>query len=108
MSVMISRRFVTTGDVPLFWQMTTDRRRIFMHNYKRVLLFMMLLAGTFTLLAQPTLAQSGKQVYAFYFGWWTGDSWNDGRLSDRPLVPYNSWDGAAVGRHIDEARSAGI
>lgn len=79
-----------------------------MHNYRRVLLLMMLLAGTFTLLAQPTLAQSGKQVYAFYFGWWTGDSWNDGRLSDRPLVPYNSWDGAAVGRHIDEARSAGI
>lgn len=62
---------------------------------------------TFTVI-QPAAAQSGRQVYAFYFGWWTGDSWNDGRLSDRPVVPYNSWDGAAVGRQIDEARSAGI
>jgi hypothetical protein len=61
------------------------------------------LAGT-----QPAAAQSGHQVWAYYFGWYTGDSWNDGRLVDRPAQPYNSTDGGAIGRHIDEARGAGI
>lgn len=68
----------------------------------------LLIAALVVLLAQPTLAQSSRQVYAFYFGWWTAAAWNDARLSDRPLVPYSSLDGAAIGRHIDEARSAGI
>ena len=49
-----------------------------------------------------------RQVYAFYFGWWTNESWNDGRLSDRPAELYDSRDGGAVGRHIDQAKSAGI
>ncbi|MBZ0302690.1 MAG: SH3 domain-containing protein, partial [Anaerolineae bacterium] len=49
-----------------------------------------------------------RQVYAFYFGWWTNDSWNDGRLIDKPSQPYDSRDGGAVGRQIDQAKSAGI
>lgn len=56
----------------------------------------------------PAAAQEPRQVWAFYFGWWTGDSWGDGRLLDRPAQPYDSRDGGAVGRQIDEARSAGI
>ncbi|MBZ0296815.1 MAG: SH3 domain-containing protein [Anaerolineae bacterium] len=74
----------------------------------RALLLSVLLLGVLPLWSQPAQAQSGRQVYAFYFGWWTGDSWNDGRLSDRPQVPYSSWDGAAIARQIDQARSAGI
>jgi hypothetical protein len=58
--------------------------------------------------AAPMGAQGGKQVWAFYFGWWTAESWGDGRLLDRPAAPYSSLDAGAVGRQIDEARSAGI
>jgi hypothetical protein len=58
--------------------------------------------------ATPTQAQTERQVYAFYFGWWTEGSWNDGRLIDRPAAPYDSRDAGAVGRHIDQARGVGI
>lgn len=58
--------------------------------------------------AAPMSAQGSKQVWAFYFGWWTAQSWGDGRLLDRPAAPYSSLDAGAVGRQIDEARSAGI
>lgn len=57
---------------------------------------------------QPASAQTGRQVYAFYFGWWTGESWGDGRLIDRPAAQYDSRDSGAIGRQIDEARGAGI
>lgn len=58
--------------------------------------------------AVPTQAQGGRQVYAYYFGWYSGNSWNDGRLSDRPASPYNSADGGVIARQIGEAQSAGI
>lgn len=71
-----------------------------------------LIAALFALVvgftALPAAAQEPRQVWAFYFGWWTGDSWGDGRLLDRPAQPYDSRDGGAIGRQIDEARSAGI
>ncbi|MDX1992442.1 MAG: endo-1,3-alpha-glucanase family glycosylhydrolase [bacterium] len=49
-----------------------------------------------------------RQVYAFYFGWWLAESWGDPALTDRPLEHYDSRDVGALGRHIDQARSAGI
>ena len=60
------------------------------------------------LVVMPAAAQEGRQVYAFYFGWYTGDSWGDPRLTDHPAQPYDSRDAGALGRHIDEARGAGI
>ena len=75
----------------------------------RKALFAVVLLGLLVALsALPAAAQEPRQVWAYYFGWWTGESWNDGRLIDRPLNPYDSRDGGAVGRQIDEARSAGI
>lgn len=56
----------------------------------------------------PAQAQTERQVYAFYFGWWTGESWGDERLIDRPRATYDSRDAGAVGRHIDQAKSVGI
>ncbi|HLU08974.1 MAG TPA: endo-1,3-alpha-glucanase family glycosylhydrolase [Oceanobacillus sp.] len=58
--------------------------------------------------ALPASAQEPRQVWAFYMGWYTHESWGDGRLLDRPAQPYDSRDGGAIGRQIDEARSAGI
>ncbi len=56
----------------------------------------------------PVQAAGERQVYAYYFGWYSSDSWNDGRLTDRPASPYNSADGGVIGRQVDEARGAGI
>jgi hypothetical protein len=70
-----------------------------------IVVLAVLVLGAFAL---PASAQEPRQVWAFYFGWWTGESWGDGRLLDRPALPYDSRDGGAVGRQIDEARSAGI
>jgi hypothetical protein len=56
----------------------------------------------------PVSAQDGRQVWAYYFGWYTGESWGDGRLLDRPAAPYDSRDGGAISRQISEAQSAGI
>lgn len=61
-----------------------------------------------TLLARPAEAQGGRQVWAYYMGWWTNESWSSDLLTDRPLNAYDSRDAGALGRHIDEARGAGI
>lgn len=74
----------------------------------RKLLIIVVLLVLVTLAVSPAAAQTGRQVYAFYFGWWTSESWADGRLIDRPAQPYDSRDAGALGRHIDEARGAGI
>jgi hypothetical protein len=66
-----------------------------------IILWGLLLSG------QPAQA-ANRQVYAYYFGWYSSDSWRDGRLIDRPAAPYDSRDGAVLGRHIDEAKGAGI
>jgi uncharacterized protein YgiM (DUF1202 family) len=60
------------------------------------------------LAVQPAVAQTGRQVYAFYFGWYSNDSWNDGTLLDRPATLYSSFDANAVGHQVDQARGAGI
>ncbi len=73
---------------------------------KRCLLMLTLIGVILS--AVPLAAQEGRQVYAFYFGWYTGESWGDARLADRPAAPYDSRDAGALGRHIDEARGAGI
>lgn len=49
-----------------------------------------------------------RQVWAYYFGWWGQDSWNDARLIDKPAQPYSSFDAGAIGRQIDQAKGAGI
>lgn len=74
------------------------------------LLALMLVTVVFAV--QPAEAQSGKQVWAFYMGFWIGDySWSDpdGVLTDRPAIGgYDSRDGGVAATHIDQARSAGI
>lgn len=75
---------------------------------RKTILGALLLTVLLALVISPAVAQEPRQVWAYYFGWWTGDSWNDGRLTDRPANLYDSRDGGAVARHIDEARSAGV
>ena len=75
---------------------------------RKSILGALLLALLVAVTAVPAAAQEPRQVWAYYFGWWTGESWGDGRLLDRPANLYDLRDGGAVGRQIDEARSAGI
>lgn len=57
-------------------------------------------------------AQSGRQVWAFYMGFWVGnDSWGFQAdvLDDYPAIgTYDSRDGGVAGTQIDQAKSAGI
>jgi hypothetical protein len=69
--------------------------------------------------AAPTVAQTtsvtqiaeqeDKQVFAFYFGWWTQETWDtDDRLIDAPLNRYDVRDPRQVGTQIAAAQRAGI
>jgi hypothetical protein len=49
-----------------------------------------------------------RQVYAYYFGWHTPESWKDGRLMDHPKPLYNSQDDSTLDRHIKQAKDTGI
>lgn len=47
-------------------------------------------------------------MLAFYYSWFDDATWNSGQLSDTPAERYVSADRAAMGRHIDQAKAAGI
>lgn len=61
---------------------------------------------------QPLSAQSGRDVWAFYIGFWVGGSSWDSQasiLTDYPAIgAYDSRDAGVAATHIDQARSAGI
>jgi hypothetical protein len=59
--------------------------------------------------AAPLPQRSGDPlVLAFYYTWFDENTWTYDKLSDLPAQPYVSRDRAAMGRHIDEAKQAGI
>ncbi len=47
-------------------------------------------------------------VLAFYYTWFDENTWNYDQLSDLPAEPYVSRDRGVMGRHIDQAKAAGI
>lgn len=62
---------------------------------------------------EPRRAEVGraavpKMVWAFYYPWYSLRSWESPELNDRPAAPYASDDPRAIGRHIDQAKAAGI
>ncbi len=60
--------------------------------------------------AQRPLTQSSGDplVMAFYYTWFDENTWTYDKLSDLPAEPYVSRDRAVMGRHIDQAKAAGI
>jgi hypothetical protein len=62
------------------------------------------------LIPTSTSAQAGRQVWAFYLGFWTPQGWDERAnvLTDYPLERYNSADGNVAARQIEQAQSAGI
>jgi hypothetical protein len=57
----------------------------------------------------PVVAQGpDRLVLAFYYNWFGPNDWKPGKLVDAPQAPYTSSDRGAMGRHIDQAKAAGI
>lgn len=82
-----------------------------------ITLILLLLVALLSLLLQPSrVAHSApaqqsvgdRLVLAFYYTWFDEASWSPDRLSDQPLEPYASRDRGVMGRHIDQAKAAGI
>lgn len=75
-------------------------------------LVVVMLAVLLVLSLSTVGAQSARQVWAFYMGFWVGgDSWNwqADVLDDYPAIgAYDSRDGGVAGTQIDQAKSAGI
>ncbi len=74
------------------------------------LTLMLVLGGHATPLQAAPLAQSSGDplVLAFYYTWFDENSWTLDQLSDLPAEQYVSRDRGVMGRHIDQAKSAGI
>lgn len=80
--------------------------------YRRIaytLILLLLIANPLPVLAAPS-AQSAAAplVLAFYYTWFDENTWTYDKLSDLPAEPYVSRDRGVMGRHIDQARAAGI
>lgn len=73
---------------------------------------LILLFAAVIVAVQPSHAQSERQVWAFYMGFWMGQpSWDmqSGILTDYPSMgTYDSRDPHVAATHIDQAKSAGI
>jgi uncharacterized protein YraI len=85
---------------------------LFMTRYLRGLLVLAFVSVAVIVAVQPTNAQSERQVWAFYMGFWMGQaSWDmqGGILTDYPSIgAYDSRDAGVAATHIDQAKGAGI
>jgi hypothetical protein len=60
-------------------------------------------------LVDETESRSSSMALAFYYPWYDSTrNWDSPALQDRPAQPYVSADRAAMERHVEQAREAGI
>jgi uncharacterized protein YraI len=112
-STTTATRAAAQGDLAGEWQEAHQRLgwRILLTLLLLLLvaIFSMLLQTGRTAKAAPAAqAISDPLVLAFYYTWFDDNTWNSGTLSDQPAERYVSADRGAMGRHIDQAKAAGI
>ncbi|RMF04325.1 MAG: hypothetical protein D6768_03555, partial [Chloroflexi bacterium] len=77
---------------------------------------MLLLAGLFSIPFLGAETSPGvtanntvkPPVLAFYYGWYDDQTWQSGSTPDMPQTLYRSTDPAAIARHVQQAKDAGI
>ena len=74
----------------------------------RIVVSLLALAALWLLSVMQTQAGGERLVLAHYYTWFDENTWSYDRLSDLPAQPYVSRDAAVMGRHIDQAKAAGI
>lgn len=64
-----------------------------------------------TLVAMPAFSPQGidsRIVVGQYYAWYDSNTWSSGVTADAASIPYNSDDIAAIRRHVQQARQAGL
>lgn len=72
------------------------------------LLLLSILSGYSAGAAERQQSTGTPLVLAFYYTWFDEQTWTPEKVPDFPLEPYVSRDRGVMGRHIDQARGAGI
>jgi uncharacterized protein YraI len=75
-----------------------------------ILLILLSIAGSYRQASAAPLPQSSGDplVLAFYYTWYDENTWSYDQLADLPAESYVSRDRGVMGRHIDQAKAAGI
>jgi len=79
-----------------------------MRRLVRLLILATISIGMIGTVAPVTAQSPDRLVLAFYYTWFDENSWNPGRVPDVPAQTYVSRDRGVMGRHIDQAKGAGI
>jgi hypothetical protein len=77
-------------------------------SWALALALLLMFQGNMLQAAPPAQSSSDPLVLAFYYTWFDEATWTHDRLSDLPAEPYVSRDRGVMGRHIDQAKAAGI